>query len=88
MHEAADQRRSPPTHMRKIAFAANVERAARSDPKLAVTAAVWDTDPWLLGVPGGVVDLRTGETLPPDPGLYISRETSVAPAPPGTDAPI
>ena len=81
-------RRSPPNQMAKISFAGNVEKAARSDPRLAVTAAIWDTNPWLLGVPGGVVDLRTGETLAPDPSFYISRETGVAPAPPGTDAPI
>lgn len=79
MLEATDQRRSPPTYMAKIAFAANVERAARSDPRLAVTFAVWDTDPWLLGVPGGIVDLRSGELLAPDPARFISRETSVAP---------
>lgn len=78
----------PPDHMGRINFCANVERAARSDPRLAVTFRIWDTDPWLLGVLGGVIDLRTGETLPPDPARYISRETSVAPAPPGTDAPI
>ena len=72
-------RRSPPNQMAKIAFAANVEKAARSDPRLAVTASVWDTNPWLLGVPGGVVDLRTGETLAPDPALYISKQTAVAP---------
>ena len=30
-------------------------------PQLAVsTASGWDADPWLLGVPNGVVDLRTG----------------------------
>ena len=88
MHEAAGQQRTLPIAMGKVAFAANVEKAARSDPKLAVTASVWDRDPWLLGVPGAVVDLRTGKTRAPDPALYISRETGVAPAPHGTDAPI
>ena len=78
----------PPSSMAKIAFAGNVERAARSDPPLAVTYEVWDRDPWLLGVPDGVIDLRTGSTMPPDPARFISRETSVAPAPPGTRAPI
>ena len=79
MHEAAGQQRTLPIAMGKITFAASVEKAARSDPKLAVTSAVWDTNPWLLGVPGGVVDLRTGETLAPDPALYISKQTAVAP---------
>lgn len=34
---------------------------------------VWDTDPWLLGVANGVVDLRTGEHRPGRPGDYIQR---------------
>lgn len=87
MDAVASMRQKVPINMGKIAFAAAVERAARSDPKLAVTHEIWDRDPWLLGVPGGVIDLRTGELLAPDPARYISRETSVAPAPPGTDAP-
>ena len=78
----------PPAGMAKIAFCAAVERAARADPRLAVSHEVWDRDPWLLDVPGGVVDLRTGETREAAPDLYISRQTSVAPAPPGTAAPL
>ncbi len=79
MHEAAGRQRTLPIAMGKIAFAANVEKAARSDPRLAVTAAIWDRDPWLLGVPGGVIDLRTGEARAPDPALYISKQAAVAP---------
>lgn len=86
LFEQADPRH-PPVHVAKISFAGNVERAARSDPKLAVTHEIWDRDPWLLGVPGGVIDLRTGGILAPDATRYISREASVPPAPPGTDAP-
>jgi putative DNA primase/helicase len=78
----------PPMAMAKIAFAAHVENAARADPRLAVSHEVWDTDPWLLGVPGGVVDLRTGNLLDADPALYITRQATVRPAPPGTDAPL
>jgi putative DNA primase/helicase len=78
----------PPSGLAKIAFAAAVERAARSDPKLAVSHEIWDRDPWLLGTPYGVVDLRTGLLLPATPDLYISRHTHVAPAPAGTEAPL
>src|SRR5277367_2389756 len=60
-----------PASMAKIAFCSAVERACRADPLLAVAHEVWDTDPWLLGVPGGVVDLRTGQTMPARPDLYI-----------------
>lgn len=72
----------------KIAFAAAVERASRSDTRLAVTQDVWDRDPWLLGVPGGFVDLRTGALAPADPARFISRQAAVAPAAPGTPAPV
>ena len=44
----------------KAAFAAGVERIAQSDRTFAVTAEIWDADPWLLGTPVGTVDLRTG----------------------------
>jgi P4 family phage/plasmid primase-like protien len=33
----------------------------------------FDKDLWHLGVQNGVIDLRTGRLLPPDPGLLISK---------------
>ena len=78
----------PPKAMAKIAFTSNVERAARTDPRLAVSHEDWDRDRWLLGVPGGVIDLRTGEHRPGDPKNFIRRQTAVAPAAPGTTAPL
>jgi putative DNA primase/helicase len=77
----------PPVALARIAFTAAVERASRADPKMAVSHEIWDIDPWLLGVPGGAIDLRTGSFLPPQPDRYISRQTSVAPASPGITAP-
>lgn len=38
----------------------------------------WDVDPWLLGVPNGVVDLRTGELRPGLRGDRITMSTAVA----------
>ena len=64
----------------KASFASGVERLAQADRAFAVTHEVWDADPWLLGTPGGVVDLRTGESRPARPGDYITRLTAVAPA--------
>lgn len=64
----------------KTAFAAGVERFARSDPAFAVTHDAWDADLWLLGTPGGTVDLRTGELREPDPADGITKLTAVAPA--------
>jgi P4 family phage/plasmid primase-like protien len=68
----------------KASTAAAVERFARSDRTFAVTSSVWDKDALLLGTPGGVVDLRTGELRPANPADNISKVTSVAPAPAGT----
>jgi putative DNA primase/helicase len=65
---------------RKAAFAGAVERFAQADPALAVTAEAWDRDPWLLGTPGGTVDLRTGALRPADRHDMITRVTAVAPA--------
>jgi putative DNA primase/helicase len=60
----------------------------RNDPRIAVRSDHWDRDPWKLGVPGGVVDLRTGQLGPEDAGLFITRSTTVVPAVSGTRAPI
>ena len=64
----------------KAAFAGAVERFARADPAFAVTAEVWDTDPMLLGTPGGTVDLRTGVLRQANPDDGITKSTAVVPA--------
>lgn len=74
--------------MGKVKFFRAVEEAARSDPKLAVHGALWNADGWLLGTPGGVVDLRTGKLRPGAPGDYISKQTACSVAPAGTRAPM
>jgi putative DNA primase/helicase len=33
---------------------------ARSDRRLAATIDQWDSDPWMLNTPGGIVDLSAG----------------------------
>ncbi|SEI15018.1 putative DNA primase/helicase [Methylobacterium sp. 275MFSha3.1] len=63
----------------KTAFAAGVERFSRSDPVFAVTIEGWDADPWLLGTPGGTVDLRTGKLREADRADRITKLTAVAP---------
>ena len=64
----------------KTSFAAGVERFARSDPAFAVTIEGWDADPWLLGTPGGTVDLRTGDLREADRAERITKLTAVTPA--------
>lgn len=66
----------------KIASAgkvAAIERLARSDRRHAATVEIWDSDPWLLNTPGGVVNLETGAMLPHDPARYMTKITAVAP---------
>jgi putative DNA primase/helicase len=64
----------------KAAFAAGVERLAQADRVFAVTSSHWNPDPWLLGTPGGTVDLRTGTLRPAQQADHISRVTAVTPA--------
>jgi putative DNA primase/helicase len=71
----------------RAATAAAVERFAQSDRAFAVTSETWDRDAWLLGTPGGTVELRTGEMRPARPGDYITKATAVIPAP-QTECPV
>ncbi|MBR0796109.1 bifunctional DNA primase/polymerase [Bradyrhizobium jicamae] len=80
--------RSAGTEAKKIATAqkvAAVERLARSDQRIAVTAEIWDTHAMLLNTPSGVVNLTTGELLPSDPRFHCTKMTAVAPS--GADCP-
>lgn len=63
----------------KVAFSSGVERFAKSDSKIAVTMDYWDADPWLLGTPGGTVDLRTGQLRDSLQDDGITKSTLVAP---------
>jgi putative DNA primase/helicase len=64
----------------KVSFASGVERFAQADRAFAVTAEIWDRDLYLLGTPGGTVDLRTGTLRPARADEFISKQTAVAPA--------
>lgn len=55
---------------------AAIERLARSDRRHASTTDIWDLDPWLLNTPGGVVNLKTGETKPAERHFYMTRMTA------------
>lgn len=46
--------------------------------QLMKPAAEFDSHPDLLNCPNGVVDLRTGELLAPDPDLYLTQMAGVA----------
>jgi putative DNA primase/helicase len=43
----------------------------QTDPRMAVTGEVWDSDKWALPVQNGVIDLKTGRLQPGKPKDYI-----------------
>jgi len=49
----------------------NVLSIAQNQPGLALAGDEWDSDPWLLGVSNGVIDLTTGEFRAGRPIDYI-----------------
>ena len=61
-------------------FAAGVEKIARSHRSVATATTEWDADEFLLGTPGGTVDLRTGFQRAAKPDDLITKTTLVAPA--------
>ena len=60
--------------------AEGVELMAQRDRRIAVTSEVWDRHPFLLGTPGGTVDLKTGVLQKATKGHFITKLTSVTPA--------
>ncbi len=67
--------------VRKTSFASGVEKFARSSRTFATTSDGWNPDPYKLGTPGGVVDLRTGKLTTPNPTDKITKLTAVPPSP-------
>jgi putative DNA primase/helicase len=64
-----------------------VEALAKSDPRLRLTSDIWNADPFLLGTPGGTVDLRTGQLRPAKMDDFITKLTLVTPAEPSAPFP-
>lgn len=63
----------------RSAFCAGVETFAKRGP-LAISIERLNADPWLLGTPCGVVDLRNGRLRAARPDDYITKQTAIAPA--------
>ena len=55
-----------------------LELARSGDGTLGIDGKQWDTDPWVLGCPNGVIDLKTGELRSGRPDDYIK---TVCPTP-------
>lgn len=56
----------------KANMVGNMIRLATSDPRVVVPASELDRHPRYLGARNGVVDLHTGDLLPPDPDRRIT----------------
>lgn len=78
--EAAQLTNSDRRKVNSIVTAKALLGFARADQAIAATVDQWDTDPWLLGVPGGVLELQSGKMLEADRGQYITKQCAVAPA--------
>jgi len=57
----------------------NTLTQARNNPAIAITYNQFDSHPWELNTPGGIIDLTTGELTPPDPDKLHTRSTKVTP---------
>ena len=53
-------------------------KSATSDPRIRVSVSEWDSNPTLLGVANGVINLRTGELMQGRPDLHITRRSPVS----------
>lgn len=79
-----DAARLTPDGKRKISRMAtygNSIRLAGTHQRISTTPEQWDADPFLLGVPGGVIDLKTGQVLQSSREQCISMRCSVVPQP-------
>lgn len=63
------------------AKASAVRTLVQSDRAIAVEVDTLDHDKWTVNTPAGMVDLKTGQMLPPDPNALCTKSTAVAPAP-------
>jgi putative DNA primase/helicase len=66
--------------VKSVSKAKNTEAFASAFQNISVEADLWDRDPYLLGTPGGTVDLKTGELRPARQDDYITKLTAFTPA--------
>lgn len=81
-------RRTGRKNLKKAAAVNGIVSLARSNPGTATSAEDWDGDPWLLGTPGAVIDLRTGKPIDDPKAAHITKQTAVPIAPRGTPTPL
>jgi putative DNA primase/helicase len=54
-------------------------RLAGTDRRIRAEPDIWDADPWVLGVPGGAINLQTGSLVESAREHHITMRCSVAP---------
>jgi putative DNA primase/helicase len=72
-----DKRKRRVSHALKtldIARLTAMVKLSESDPRVGITSGKLDTDPWLLGVKNGVVNLRTGVLRDASPNDFITKQ--------------
>lgn len=82
--DVGKERLSAPVALYKHALKSQSEHSitamvALNKAYMMSSASLFDTDPWLLNVPTGVVDLKTGELMPHDGKYRLTSTTSLAP---------
>lgn len=85
-HAGSLYAQDPEKHRKRMAFGIRMQNLprlqamvelAKSEPGMSLGAmSDLDADPMLLGVQNGVVDLRTGALLAPDPNMMITRQVA------------
>lgn len=67
------------TRLGQAGTVAAIVSMTRSDRGVVATVDQWDSDPWLLNTPAGVIDLTTGTMREHQPGDFMTKCTAVAP---------
>jgi putative DNA primase/helicase len=61
-------------------FAVQTAKFAQGDERCLLPMSELDADPWLLGTPGGIIDLRTGRHIAVGLKPYVTMVTACEPA--------
>ena len=57
----------------------NIERIARTDRRHVISPSEFDSDPWSLNTPDGIVNLKTGQLRPAKREDFVCKMTRVGP---------
>lgn len=78
--ECTEEQKSSALRLTEKKTSAAVEWLIRSDRRHAATVEQWDSDPWVLNTPDGIVDLRNGEMRRHNRADYVTKITAATPS--------